>query len=169
MSGSILRSAWRAVRWTLCVIVGLPVDTAADGQPTVAADGGDPFATVEIVHLAGDGLVQVALPRPLAAQLAVTAAHNVRKGRKAARPRQPRRAAHGPRKTTVKKAKPVRKVAQKKRAPKRRHVWLSTQTRVVRPVAGNVVHLHPANRTPRPGSGRSGMQKSNGRPLRIAA
>lgn len=117
-------------------------------------------ATEEAVTLAPVAAVtttQMRLSRPLAAQLAVTAARNVRKGMKSRG-----FAAPMPR---VLKAKPVVKVAVKKQAPKRRHVWLSTQVRVVRPVANNVIALarHPRN------AARPAAQKASARSLRLAA
>ncbi len=108
--------------------------------------------------------------RPLAAQLAVTAAFNVRAGRKRrslpAIPTQSRSAGTSVRQPLqAHKAKPVLKVSKKKRAAKRRHVWLSTQTRVVRPVACNVVVMA---RLPR-NIARPSQQKGPARLLRLAA
>jgi hypothetical protein len=71
--------------------------------------------------------------RPLAIQLAVTAARNVRKGRKAL--------SATPSRARGSKAKPLAKVSVKRRAPKRRHVWLSAQRRVIVPVPTNVIAL----------------------------
>ncbi len=106
------------------------------------------------------------LARPLAVQLAVTARRNVRKGKaarsgvakpvsiKAARPV-----------ASTRKPKPVTKIVGKKRAPKRRHVWLSTQSRVIRPVASNIVALNRTGRT----AGPAKTNTANIRPLRLAA
>jgi hypothetical protein len=95
--------------------------------------------------------------RPLAIQLAVTAARNVPKGQKSrssvAQSRRPQ------------KAKSAAKITVKKRAPKRRHVWLSNQTRIIRPVAINVV---PLARQPR-ATAKPTAQKSPSRALRLAA
>ena len=116
--------------------------------------------------------LQRSAKRPLAGQLAATAAQNVAKGRK------PRHAvkvnirqkpiAALPRRAPVLKAKPVLRVAKQKRAQKRRHVWLSTQIRVVRPVQTNVVPLDYAQRGPR-AAGRSTTPKFAGRTQRLAA
>ena len=164
---SIMRFVWRKLR-PLLRVLGL-LRPQRKSIAALAAECGW-TASVEIVHGAANApLLAAAYQRPLAVQLAVTAHGNVRKGRRPARCGDRRTAVQTARKASAIKAKPVTKVATKKRAPKRRHVWLSTQTRVVRPVAGNVVHLHAAGRTQRPGCGRSGGQKSNVRPLRIAA
>ena len=105
--------------------------------------------------------------RPLAAQLAVTAAFNVRKGRKrsacAALTRKGR--VVGSAQRPALKAKPIINVAAKKKAPKRRHVWLSTQSRVIRPVTSNVVTLA---RSPRIAA-RAQTNKAPVRMLRLAA
>ena len=112
--------------------------------------------------------------RPLAAQLAVTAARNVRKGRKPAGRAKRSGILTGKTKATARrtasviKAKPVLIVAQKKRAPKRRHVWLGTQVRVIRPVTLNVVSIQSGGRTLRPVA-RPAAQKTTGRQLRLAA
>jgi hypothetical protein len=95
--------------------------------------------------------------RPLAIQLAVTAARNVRKGQKSR--------SFVAQSTRTKTSKPAAKTAVKKRAPKRRHVWLSNQSRVIRPIAGNVVSLaRQARVTTKPT-----VQKTPGRLLRLAA
>jgi hypothetical protein len=95
--------------------------------------------------------------RPLAAQLAVAAARNMRKGRKS-------RSFIAP-KPSVLRAKPIAKSTLKKRAPKRRHVWLSAQVRVIRPIATNVVSLARTVRSP----ARPSAQKTSTRMLRLAA
>jgi hypothetical protein len=95
--------------------------------------------------------------RPLAAQLAITAARNVRKGRKS-------RSFIAPR-ARVLKAKPTAKPVVKKRAPKRRHVWLSNQSRVIRPVTTNVVSMTRPTRVPT----RPATPKAPARFLRLAA
>lgn len=87
---------------------------------------------------------RAAMPHPLARQLAYTASRNVPKGRKAHPAPVPatvskRKAA------SAKKARPVVQNTVKK-AQKRRHVWLCNQSRVVRPITGNVVPLN-ASRT----------------------
>lgn len=110
--------------------------------------------------------------RPLAGQLAVTSAQNLPKGRKrrhgCAPIVKPQSAAALPRRASVIKAMPVLRVAKKKPAPKRRHVWLSTQVRVIRPIVSNVVSLEHANRGLRPG-GRQAGPKLAGRAQRLAA
>jgi hypothetical protein len=95
--------------------------------------------------------------RPLAVQIAVTAARNVPKGQKS-------RGAAAPQARAV-RAKPVVKSTIKKRAPKRRHVWLSNQSRVIRPVASNVVSLARQTRS----TIKLVAQKSPARTLRLAA
>lgn len=111
--------------------------------------------------------------RPLASQMAYTASRNVPKGRKPARPNS--RNAHQPlvstlpsQRVSVIKAKPVLEVVAKKKSPKRRHVWLSTQSRVIRPVAGNNLvdlGLHRAHRA----ATRPTAQRTNMRLLKLAA
>ncbi len=107
--------------------------------------------------------------RPLAAQLAVTAAFNVPAGRKrgacTALTRKGRVTGGPQRAQQTLKAKPVTKVAAKKKAPKRRHVWLSAQSRVIRPVTSNVVTLA---RIPRI-SARTQPNKAPVRLVRLAA
>ncbi len=95
--------------------------------------------------------------RPLAAQLAVTAARNVRKGMKNRGFTVPQ--------SRVQKAKPAARKVVKKQAPKRRHVWLSTQVRVVRPIATNVITLTRPTRS----ATRVNNLKAPLRPLRLAA
>jgi hypothetical protein len=95
-----------------------------------------------------------AYARPLAHQMAYTASRNVPKGRKpattakAATSSKPSRKATLPHRATAIKAKPVT-VVIKKKAAKRRHVWLSTQSRAIKPVLGNVLTMSTVNRTPR--------------------
>ena len=105
--------------------------------------------------------------------MAATAARYVVKGRKSAtsvKPvtsSKPAQKAMLPRRATSIKAKPVLNVLKKK-APKRRHVWLSTQVRVIRPVHTNVVSMDHAPRTPRPAA-RTTALKLAGRAQRLAA
>ena len=184
-----LRAIWRAVGFSRPAASIAPnVVPDQSSEPSLASQLATELATVEIFHFSGATLpgdavqaefhvgeqlepVQAALRRPLAGQLAVTAARNVRKGRKPAANRSrtaSKSASVQPRRATVIKAKPVTKVAQKKRAPKRRHVWLSTQSRVIRTVAhSNVVPIHSAGRHGR-SSARPASQKSAPR-LRLAA
>ena len=112
-------------------------------------DGGTP-AALPIPVLAQTSVLatmyRAANARPLAAQMAVTARRNVPKGRKSATSvkivssSKPTALAKLPRRATAIKAKPV-VLAIKKKAPKRRHVWLSTQSRVIRTVTANVVQM----------------------------
>jgi hypothetical protein len=95
--------------------------------------------------------------RPLAIQLAVTAARNVPKGQKSR--------SFVAQSTRAQKTKPAAKTTIKKRAPKRRHVWLSNQSRVIRPVASNVVPLARQTRI----TAKPAAQKSPVRALRLAA
>ena len=116
--------------------------------------------------------MQLSAKRPLAGQLAVTAAQNVAKGRKRRRAVKPtvgqKPTVALPRRAPVLKAKPVMRIAKKKRAQKRRHVWLSTQIRVIRPIQTNVVPSDHAQRGPR-ATGRSMTPKLAGRTQRLAA
>ena len=108
--------------------------------------------------------------RPLALQLAVTAARNVRKGRqpfaqqvvgfKSTSPTRKR--AH------VGKSKVVAVSTRMKSAPRRRHVWLSSQSRVIRPVFANVVQINAISRAPRQ-SIRNFALKPTARSMRLAA
>lgn len=100
--------------------------------------------------------------RPLAAQLAVTAARNVAKGRTPARSqKKPVRSTGAlPKRASLKKPKPVIIAVTAKRAPKRRHVWLSTRVRVITAPASNVVTMTAA---------RPMAAKGSNRALRLAA
>ncbi len=82
---------------------------------------------------------RAAVPRPLALQLAYTASRNVPKGRKAHPAPLP--VSSGKRTMPSIKARPVVQNTVKK-APKRRHVWLCNQARVIRPIGANVVALN---------------------------
>ena len=84
----------------------------------------------------------------------------------ATKPRNPAKPAM-PRVATCIKAKPVVMLAKKKKAPKRRHVWLSTQSRVIKSVTGNVVQFNTqrAQRT----SARQVICKTPLRPFKLAA
>ncbi len=95
--------------------------------------------------------------RPLAIQMAVTAARNVPKGQKSR--------SFVAQSARAQTAKPAAKTAVKKRAPKRRHVWLSNQSRVIRPVAANVISLARQTRI----TAKPAAQKSPTRMLRLAA
>ena len=133
-------------------------------------DGGTP-AALPLPVLAQNAVLatmyRASAPRPLAAQLAFTAARNVPRGRNpAVSVRKPAlKSSSAPRRATVIKAKPVLQVIKKK-APKRRHVWLSNQSRVIRTVSSNVVQMH-APRTHR--TVRSGVIKSSIRQFKLAA
>lgn len=152
------------------------------------------FATIELIEAPEppDGGTPAALPLPVLAQtialatmyrpsqqralpsqLAYTASRNVPKGRKpAAAPvragtsKSAQKAAY-PRIASLVKAKPVVECARKKKAPKRRHVWLSNQSRVIRVMSSsNVVHLAP--RTQRTAT-RSSGQRTVARMQKLAA
>jgi hypothetical protein len=125
-------------------------------------------ATVDTPSEAPTFLARRRTGRPLAGQLAVTARRNVRKGRKARPVGLPAIATRPARRhASALRNKPTTKVVAKKRAPKRRHVWLSTQSRVIRPrvfASGhNVIALNRVNR------GSATNHKAAPRPLRLAA
>lgn len=170
--------------------------TSMTSDATVAPAAIKLFATIELIEAPEppDGGTPAALPLPvlaqtialatmyrpsqqraLASQLAYTALRNVPKGRKpAAAPvragtlKSARKAAL-PRIPSLAKAKPVIELARKKKAPKRRHVWLSTQSRVIRVMScNNVVHLHQAPRTQRTAT-RSSGQRTVARMHKLAA
>lgn len=139
-------------------------------------DGGTPAALplpVLAQTIALATMYRPAQARPLAHQMAYTASRNVPKGRKpatltkAVATSKPSQKAKAPRRATTAKAKPVVLVVRKK-APKRRHVWLSTQSRVIKPVLGNVVTMQTVNRTPRQTTRPSALTTVV-RPLKIAA
>ena len=120
-------------------------------------DGGTPAALpipVLAQSIALATMYRPAQARPLAHQMAYTASRNVPKGRKPAGATKPVTSSKPslksklPHRATAIKAKPIT-VVLKKKAPKRRHVWLSTQARVIKPVSGNVVTLQTFNRTAR--------------------
>ena len=147
-------------------------------QPSLACAvlGAADFATVSIVAVASPEAVvrpQIRVRnRPLASQLSITAARNVpkaRKGKKAVKAAP--RVASGralPRVASAIKPKPTTRAAPVIRARKRRHVWLSTQSRVVRPAVSNVVAMPNPPRIQR-SSLRPAGQKATGRVLRLAA
>lgn len=159
-------------------------------RPTIESATLKYYATIEIIEAPEppDGGTPAALPlpilaqtsalatmyrsasiRPLASQMAVTAQRNVPRGRKPHSTTKPRNSAKSamPRVATCIKAKPVVMLAKKKKAPKRRHVWLSTQSRVIRSVTGNVVQFNTqrAQRT----SARQMICKTPLRPFKLAA
>jgi hypothetical protein len=103
--------------------------------------------------------------RLLASQLAVTSRLNVKKGCKPAKIGQRPKKTGERRTATTSRAKPTIKIILKKRAPKRRHVWLCAQIRVVRTITSNVTPLQHASHSP----GRSAANRQNHRSLRLAA
>ena len=132
-------------------------------------DGGAP-AAIPLPVLAQSAVLatmyRATSPRPLAAQMAITAARNVPQGRKARGPqKQPIRASASPRRISAIKQKPVVQ-ASKKKSLKRRHVWLSNQSRVIRAVSSNVIQLQ-APRTIR--TVRAGTLKTTVRQFKLAA
>ena len=169
---------WRGVQFVLRAI-GLARTVAIETTaPTaLSAPGSEPlklFATIEIIDSPEppDGGCPAALPvpvlaqtaavatmyhpaaaRPLASQMAFTASRMVPKGRRSAgsgkRSPAPALSTAFPRKASVIKPKPVRAVTKVKKAPKRRHVWLSNQSRVIRPITSNIVQLSVTMRTQR--------------------
>ena len=133
--------------------IAMPTKLSATIELTEAPlppDGGTPAALPVPVPAAAHVARHHSVPafaRPLASQLAFTASRNVPKGRKPAQSGKKSataktgRAAALPRRASVIKAKPVVIIATKKKAPKRRHVWLSSVSRVIRPVSNNVVPI----------------------------
>jgi hypothetical protein len=111
------------------------------------------------------GSVEASGIHPIAKQLAVTLRMNVAKGRRPARKAASPKAKPHRRTATAIKAKPVVTLRSKKRAPKRRHVWLSNQTRIVRPVVNNVTSFQRPSRS----NARSAMLRNAPRLTRIAA
>ena len=161
---------WRGLKTALRAIGLLPVDAAvsiasssvATAQPlrlhaTIELidapeppDGGTPAANpLDPVYVAPARKSHTAaVYRPLAGQLAVTASRNApkaRTGKKAPVAKRPASAAF-PRKATAIKAKPVVATTSVKKAPKRRHVWLSNTARVIRPIVATVVAFNAPQR-----------------------
>lgn len=165
-SSSVISRGLRRILQALRLTSRQPVVVAhltPSGMADVAAR--ELSATIEIVSLIGNAHVapiltpamevapesmpeaasapsrRATLSRPLACQLAYTASRNVPKGRKA-RP-VPLAVSSGKRALRSTKAKPIVRDTVKK-APKRRHVWLCNQVRVIRPASLNVVPLNAA-------------------------
>ena len=152
------------------------IELVQESERPEPPDGGTPAALpvpVLAQTLALATMYRSAQARPLAAQMALTAARNVPKARKAnssvkaATSSKPAQSARLPKRVTAIKAKPV-VVVIKKKARKRRHVWLSTQSRVIRPILGNVVQMQADSRTPRQ-TARPAAQKQTVRLLKLAA
>jgi hypothetical protein len=103
--------------------------------------------------------------RPLASQIAITNRLNVKKGRKQAKKAHKTKSNCTRRRTTAIRSKLTAKSSQKKRAPKRRHVWLSTQKRVIRPTTSNIMTFQNTGCS----VGRCTTSKQNLRAIRLAA
>lgn len=149
------------------------IEIVPASEAPVPPDGGTPTALplpVLAQNAALSTMYRSERGRPLAAQLAITAARNVPKGRKpsalARRPAlKPSLAVSGPRRASALRAKPVL-VDVRKKSLKRRHVWLSNQSRVIRTITSNVIQMH----IPRTHRGlRSNVLKGGVRPLKLAA
>lgn len=169
---------WRGVQFVLRAIgLARPVTVGKATSTALLAPGSEPlklYATIEIIDSPEppDGGCPAALPvpvlaqtaavatlynpaaaRPLASQMAFTASRMVPKGRRSAgsgkKVPAPVLSSAFPRKASVIKAKPVRAVTKVKKAPKRRHVWLSNQSRVIRPITSNIVQLSVPSRNQR--------------------
>jgi len=168
---------WRAAKALLRLVA---VGRLAGVSRSVDAEGAAGVeAVAEASQVAHAALVAAAVEpatgafayRPLAAQLAFTSRRNVRKGRKAAPMRRvagAKKAARLPRQASAIKAKPVTRVLKKKRSAKRRHVWLSTHSRVIKPITFNVVAMQMPVRSGKTAA-RSSGQKAVVRQLRLAA
>jgi hypothetical protein len=102
---------------------------------------------------------------PIAKQLAVTRRLNVAKGRKPAQKKINRTTRSHRTTASTMKAKPVVQSRSKKRAPKRRHVWLSNQARIVRQVVNNVTTFQRPSRS----NARSVILRNTHRLARLAA
>lgn len=164
-SSNVISRGLRRILQALHLVSPRPVVAAAAPMPLESTDSASLMlsATIEIVSLidtvrvaeidmpaidvapvaapASAPVRRAAMPHPLALQLAYTASRNVPKGRKAHPAPLP--ASAGKRAMPSIKAKPVVKNTVKK-APKRRHVWLCNQARVIRPASVNVVPLNAA-------------------------
>lgn len=175
--------------WSKAVASPLPAAKASnDGAPLrlVATielieapeppDGGAPMALplpVLAQTAALATMYRASIPRPLACQMAYTASRNVPKGRKPRAQAQkqgkiPAPSLKSARLAGAVKAKPAVAVIAKKKSAKRRHVWLSNQSRAIRTVTSNVVQLSTAAKIHR-APGRAVVAKSGTRHLRLAA
>ena len=139
-------------------------------------DGGTPISLplpVLAQNVALATMYRASIPRPLASQMAYTASRNVPKGRKPRAQAQKQMKAPAPSLKSARlagavKAKPAVAAIAKKKSAKRRHVWLSNQSRVIRTVTSNVVQLSTVGKSHR-APGRAVAAKSGTRHLRLAA